>query len=356
MSESAQALADALRAWTSTFDTAGQVDMVNVIVQPESPASSTTIQLREIPHARLVDLLLSAGDARVGDVPIGDGSYSMLQYAASRLSYLLGHPSGPDLPGRGLRDPEDAAEALLLVQAAVTAAAETADEVITSIRDDLQEHHLMGASRSTENSEAAKLIREAREVRDATSGLSTSLSRAQEVVAGLRRASAADLAETRDGSTLQDQFVLECVLGSAAGPGRYHVRVYEHPESTLTVVLGDLADNHSISVTNGVERLISLLRDHILQLPGPTSNWIQYEPAERLSVHPFLDSDRWQIVGILDPLEVAEPKWSSIRPAEVERMVGGPVRRWHARTYTSTRLRRDGVRIVTPPKHRVGGR
>jgi hypothetical protein len=126
------------------------------------------------------------------------------------------------------------------------------------------------------------------------------------------------------------------------------------------VVIGDLTDNPSTSITNAMKRVTRLVSNRFLG--GISSDrivWIQYYPAERFVDFNDVDPTDLLTTGLdfVPPFERAvfrdrsyqDLTWEPVGDEELEELVGGPVRQWHARDYLSTRLQAEGIPRITIP-------
>ena len=276
------------------------------------------------------------------------------------MTELLAPPAWRNPPARGPRDPEDDAEALLLLTAAVESIDEIAAEICAVMQQELRGERITTPASCSGTPDLTALSRDlaidSEQLRSLLRGsISSLLARLQRNIVGLRRAASLTVRETVDGSCLRDQYVLECLLRFW---GRYHVRIFERGREGPLVILGELSDNHAGNITNNVEPLTRLIATTFPQhFDLARITWIQYEPAELTSwqgtdndeVDSSRQSDTATLVSFDDSAEHRGPSWTYMDPSNLAGIVGCPVRRWHARDYTSAQVRRDGVRVVTMP-------
>ena len=104
------------------------------------------VTLYETQCAELEDLLRDDTDARVADVPPDTEPLSVIRYLGLRLNHLLNPPSWRSMPARGVRDPEDAAEGLLLMLQLIRATSSAAQDVLMAITQDYRDGRLTAAS------------------------------------------------------------------------------------------------------------------------------------------------------------------------------------------------------------------
>jgi hypothetical protein len=123
----------------------------------------------------------------------------------------------------------------------------------------------------------------------------------------------------------------------------YHVRIFQPPRQRPLVIIGELGDSYSTSVTNGAEAIASAVSVHILRTRDENAAvWVQYEPAEHWFYPPDPDdSERAGIPGREDEAKILSftpgfggVGWQLIDHEKLEELAGGPVRRWHTYDYT----------------------
>ena len=124
----------------------------------------------------------------------------------------------------------------------------------------------------------------------------------------------------------------------------YHVRIFQPPRQRPLVLIGELGDSHSTSITNGAEAIASAVAEHILRTRDENAAvWVQYDPAEQFFYPPGADdsSDHASTFGREDEAQLlsfmpgfANVGWQRIDHGKLEQLAGGPVRRWHVYDYT----------------------
>jgi hypothetical protein len=121
------------------------------------------------------------------------------------------------------------------------------------------------------------------------------------------------------------------------------------------VVIGEIGDNKSQSVTNTIDEVAAVVAEYLLG--GATDDscrWIQVEPPGRFR-------DPRHGLGVIQAVRFeapyGRPRWRPLTHEELEELVGGAVRSWHAGDYTVACMAERGVPVVRPETrtHRPGG-
>jgi hypothetical protein len=370
-------LADSFESWHAAQDTAAQVEVLTVKFRDiDSERVSASLNLREIPAVELNRIIEEDSDARRGQRLTGEHGLSVyddLRYAALRLTYLLSRRS--DRAGYGHRHPRDVAEEFGELLRIVHAVNDLVDEADRILGEELRAQRVVPIRGSSsvapdQPSDVAEALGEdSATLRRMLEDSGQVLRRLQGTAMGLDRAQAIALRDSTDAPTLSRQAVIECDL-QVGTPGKYHLRIFHPPGRLPVVVIGDLTDNPSISITNAVERVAQLVSNQFLG--GISSDrivWIRYYPAERFvsfgsygvtddptaDLHVVPDLER----VIFRDRSYRDLTWEPLLDKEIEELVGGPVRQWHARDYLSTRLQEEGlpyIALTDPAGPDRGGR
>jgi hypothetical protein len=110
--------------------------------------------------------------------------------------------------------------------------------------------------------------------------------------------------------------------------------------------MGDLADNHSQSITNVVEEVAATVADHLLDGAAHDSvRWIQVYPPGQF---PGPASESGVIEAVSFEAPYGRPRWRQHTQEELERFAGGAVRSWHSSDYTVPDMIRRGIPILHP--------
>lgn len=166
------------------------------------------------------------------------------------------------------------------------------------------------------------------------------------------------LPPTRDAPTLADQFLLVC------RPGKYgcqvHIRLYRPADRPPVVVIGELIDYHSPGLVEEPGRFIDEMRRRMPLIAQAAPHWVHYLPAEYadFSERHRIHLEQEAAAGAADSVRqvrlTSEQRVDSIidlSVAELEGMIGGSIRRWHAADYNSATLVALGVRTVDALKN-----
>ena len=349
-------LHSALADWAAAQNVTAQVSTFSVAFPAEfdDDPPLDPVPMYDVPASVLERLLNADSAARAGLAPGDDDAAAGLRYAAARLHYLL----DPEQSARcgGWPQPRDAAEALgelARLAEQVSALAERADRIIgRELRDGRLTPALSAAADQPGGRAAApaemgkRLNASAAAARAGLDQAAAQLRRMQLRTRELRRTMQAAIAGPGDGPTLRRQYLVRCKpLGWSAV---YHVRIFQPPRQRPLVIIGELGDSHSTSITNGAEAIASAVSEHILRTRDENAAvWVQYEPAEQWFSPPDPDDDSERAnvhAGIFSREDEAEllnftpgfasVGWQRIDHEKLEELAGGPVRRWHAYDYT----------------------
>jgi hypothetical protein len=360
-------LADSFESWHAAQDTAAQVEVLTVQFRDiDSERTSASLSLREIPAVELNRIIEEDTEARRGQRLTGEhgsSAYDDLRYAALRLTYLLDQ-SG-DRAGYGHRHPKDVAEEfgeLLRIVGAVNDLVEEADRMLSEELRAQRVVPIHGASSAAPDQPpdvGETLGEDSAALRRMLEDSGQALQRLKSVALGLDRVAAIAVKDSMDAPTLSRQAVIECDL-QVGIPGKYHLRIFHPPGRLPVVVMGDLTDNSSTSITNAVERVARLVSNHFLG--GISSDrivWIRYYPAERsvpfgsydVTDDPTVDLDFVPDLErvIFRDRSYRDLTWEPLLDEEIEELIGGPLRQWHARDYLSTRLQEEGLPHIALP-------
>lgn len=139
------------------------------------------------------------------------------------------------------------------------------------------------------------------------------------------------------GATLVKEFFLRYIANGAFSTIA-HLRIYQRGERMI-VVAGDLADNDSTSVTNGVQDIIATLRNNDILPFGTPFELITHLPASRDDPHGEFDkvtfSERRDSRG---KLQVGNISWQWLDPERIASYVGAPVKIYKKDEYRSDKL------------------
>ena len=360
-------LADSFESWHAAQDTAGEADVVAVQFRdPYGGRSSASLNLREIPAVELNRIIEEDTEARRGQRPTGErgpSTYKDLRYAALRLSYLLDQRF--DRAGYGHRHPKDVADKFGELLRIIHAVNDSVEEAERILGEELRAQRVVPIHRRPSvaperaSHVAEALRKDSAALRRMLEDSGQVLQRLQSTSLGLDRAQAIAVKDTTDAPTLTRQAVIECDL-EVGTPGKYHLRIFHPPGRLPVVVIGDLTDNPSTTITNAVERVTRLVSSYFLG--GISSDrivWIRYYPAERfvpfsdidITDHPTANLDFVPdfVRVIFRDRSYQDLTWESLVDEEIEELVGGPVRQWHARDYLSTRLQEEGLPHIALP-------
>jgi hypothetical protein len=268
MSDYMRELSTAAQAWSDSFDqgSAG-IEMVDLVLEDhydEEPRLA--LPLRELVSTELRYLLAVDAAARTASRPVARGRHSpedgeVLRYAATRLELLTN--GGGELAAEGVDQgwPGPAADVLAEAVRASEALAGLITYAVGRVTTNLSEGGLVAlpgeGAKSMPNQAAV-----AEEHMSSAVDIAAQLDRASSQILALSSAiarlqhtgtAAALGAKPDDGPTLDTEAVLEYRLPGKSNTARFHVRVFRPTVGQPVVILGDMADNHSDSITNSVE-------------------------------------------------------------------------------------------------------
>jgi hypothetical protein len=153
-----------------------------------------------------------------------------------------------------------------------------------------------------------------------------------------------------DGPTLDSEVVLEWRMPGKANECRFHIRVFRPAGELPVVVMGDMGDNHSQSITNAVEEVAAVVAEEMLDgADHDAIRWVQLYPPGQFH-GPDSESGLIQAVRFEKPY--GAPGWRYLTHEELEELAGGEVRSWHSRDYTVPVMTNRGVPILHPETKR----
>lgn len=353
-------LTGALASWLNSQDlgSAG-VRMVTLHLRdPHGEHVAMDVELQELTADDLRYLLEVDAMARADGDPVAHHRDVVepgdeLRFAAARLEMLtnpLGVVGEPDLGW-----PATAAAALTEIARASAALEQLVEQSTEKIVKGLRGGALVAlphgdGPREVPN-QTAVADTQARLAQSTTALLrqtTTTVSALAEQVAALQLTSTAAADGATDGPTLLEEVVLQFRLLGMFNDGRYHVRVFQPPNEKPVVVIGQLADNQSDSITNQAEELAATVAEVLLDnAPHDTVTWVLAYPDGL-----FGGTARGDVEAVRFGTPFANPEWDHINHDKLEALTGGPVKRWHASNYTAPRLAAAGMRVLTPDTRR----
>ncbi|MET9260275.1 hypothetical protein [Amycolatopsis sp. NPDC004079] len=353
-------LASALASWLNSQDlgSAG-VPMVDLRLSDrcgEHPTLEAELQERvadDLSYLLQVDAAARAdGDPiahRQDVVEPGDE----LRFAAARLEQLtstFGLPHEPDLGW-----PQTAAAVLTEIARASAALEQLTklgtEKIVRGLRDGALVALPSGDGPREVPNQAAVADDQARLAESAAAllGQTTATTSAlAEQITALQITSTAAGDGADDGPTLVGEAVLQVRLLGMFSEGRYHVRVFQPQGRKPVVVIGQLADNQSDSITNQAEELAATVAESMLG--GAASDAVTWVLAYPDGL--FGGTGRGEVEAVCFTKPFAEPSWDFLDHDRLEALAGGPVKRWHASTYTVGHLAAAGVHVLTPDSRR----
>ncbi|MEU3627857.1 hypothetical protein BS329_40160 [Amycolatopsis coloradensis] len=356
MSEYMREASAALRSWIDSFDAAGTgIPMVDLVLRDRyDEQEPLTVQLAELTSDDFRYLLEYDAAARAGTGPVEHHGHSVepgddLRYAAARLEMLTNSRSMSYKVD--LRRPGNAASVLAETSRACDALAGMVEHATGGVLDDLRGGALVALSHADgphivpDQAETAEdygtaagamvdLLREA----------TAELAKLADAIGQLQHTSTAIGATPADGPTLATEVVLEHKTAGAVNTGRYHVRVYRPENAKPVVLIGDMDDNHSASITNCVEQVAATIAEELLGGAAWDSvTWVQFYAPGRFAAP---TTGLIQLVDFTGPF--AGPVWRGIGHDRLEELAGGPVKSWHAKDHNVTALAKHGAAVLRP--------
>jgi hypothetical protein len=353
-------LHESLSGWAAAHNVLGQVTACSVgfpaDYDDEPPLDP--VPMHESPAGELWRLLDADAAARAGHAPDDSDEADGIRYAGARLRYLL----DGQVRTSGWPQPDDAAEALGELARLAELASALAGQADKVLGRELRAGRVTPSS-SARTGRAAAPADAAARIHDsaaaAISGLgeaATQLGRMQMRAGDLQRTIRAAVAGTSDGPALRRQYLVRCSpLGWTAC---YHVRVFDPAGQRPLVIIGELGDSHSPHLNNAIETVAALVSEHLLGTGDPDAvTWAQYGPAEEwYSRHDEDDDttvrgdsqDEAFVIDFAPGFATTGHSWKTGHD-ELQRLAGGPVRRWHVYDYTIAAVTADGAQPVTLP-------
>uniref|UniRef100_UPI003F497D93 hypothetical protein n=1 Tax=Amycolatopsis sp. CA-096443 TaxID=3239919 RepID=UPI003F497D93 len=356
MSEYMREASAAVRAWIDSFDAAGAgIPMVDLTLRDRyEKTEPVTVELRELTSDDFRYLLECDAASRAGSGPVEHHGRSVepgdvLRYAAGRLEMLTNSRGfSHDI---NLRWPSNAADVLAETSRASGALAELVELAATGVLDDLRKGALVALSPADgphvvpdQAAVAADYTEAANAMIELLREVTTELEKLSGAVGQLQHTSTAIGTTEADGPTLVAEAVLEYKLPGMSNTGRFHVRVFHPADAKPLVLLGDMADNHSTSVTNSVEEIAATVAEELLDGAAWDSvAWVQFYAPGRYAA---VSTGMTQLIEFAGPFE--GPVWRGIGHDRLEELAGGPVKTWHAKDHTLTTLTARGVSVLRP--------
>ncbi|MEV6283962.1 hypothetical protein [Kribbella sp. NPDC051770] len=335
MSDYLRDVFDAFRCWVDSLDqgSAGAVAAELVVQDPGHERPGLGLRLRELVGEELAYVVRADASARVGGAPVArDGrpdAGEELRHAAARLDQLTS-VSAFASGGIDRGWPADAAAALQEASRVSASLARVVAYATEPVLANLEGGVVVGPEGQRGAAEsAAALLGEAAVLLD-------ELSRQ---VAKLTIASGAGQA---DGPTLDTEIVLQWRMPGMANESRFHVRVFRPSGRPPVVVIGELSDNRSQSITNSVGEVAAVVAEYVLGGAACDAyEWVQIEG---------------QIQRVRFDVPYGRPRWLPQTHSELEQLAGGPVRDWHASGYTVAAMAERGITVLRPHQHKVAER
>jgi hypothetical protein len=283
-------------------------------------------------------------------------------YDMQRFGWAICWIKSGDRPGYGHRHPKDVADKFAELLRIVNAVNDLGEEAARMLSEELLAQRVVPIrgyppAASSGPSDLSEALRDnSAALRRMLEESCRVLQELQSTASGLDRAVALALKDSTDAPTLTRQAVIECSPWGGT-PGKYHLRIFHPPGRLPVVVIGDLVDNPSASITNAMEGIARAVSKEFLGGISPDRIvWIRYYPAER-----FFDFNDGGPTSDPTRLDFAPPfervvfrdrsydnlTWEPLDDEEIEELVGGPVREWHTRDYLSIRLQDEGAPYIT---------
>ncbi|MGY4770350.1 hypothetical protein ACXC9Q_25845 (plasmid) [Kribbella sp. CWNU-51] len=351
MNDYMREVSSAARAWSDSFDqgSAGMNVTDLVVRDPYDEEPPLELQLRELVSSELRYVLRADAAARAGADPVTrDSHYAAepdageeLRHAATRLDQLTN--SGEFLlSGIDRGWPADAAAALHEASRVSELLADLVTSAVGPVTDNLSQGSVVAlpAAGAKDVPNQAAVAANHRGAAETIAGLlgeaATKLQELSGQIAQLQHTTTAvPGASQHDGPTLHSEVVLEWRMPDKFNESRFHIRVFRPAGELPVVVMGDMGDNHSQSITNAVEEVAAVVAEELLDGAAHDAfRWVQLYPPGQFH---GLDSESGQI-----------------RAVRFERPYGAP--KWRYRTHAETRgtRRRRSTQLAFPGLHRPG--
>ena len=352
----------AVRAWVDSFDQGGAGAAIADLVlrDPRHEEPTLGLQLRELVSNELRYVLCTDASARSGgDAVSRDQQYGAkpdageeLRHAAARLDQLT---SISELSSGGVDRgwPADAATALHEASRVSELLADIVRYATGPVLDKLDHGSVVAlppaGTKDVPNQPAVAACH--RETAETIAGLLGEVAAKLEDLSGqvsfLRHTTnAVPGASQCDGPTLDKEVVLAWRMLGMVNESRFHIRVFRPSGELPVVVMGDMRDNHSQSITNVVEEVAAVVAAELLGGAAHDSvQWVQVSPPGEFR-GPYSDSGVIQAVRFEKPY--GRPRWRQLTHDELVQLVGGAVRIWHASEYTVASMTERGVPILHP--------
>lgn len=351
----------AARAWVDSFDQGGSGRAVTGLMlrDPDHVEPTVELQLRELVSSELTYVLRIDAAARAGGDPVTRDDYGAkpdageeLRHAAARLDQLTSI-NELSLGGVDRGWPADAATALHEASRASHLVADLVTYITWPVLDNLDRGTVVAvpsagvkdvpnqaavAACHRETAETiARLLGEAAMKLEELSGQIAHLQYTTTALPG---------ASQHDGPTLDTEVVLQWRMPCMVNESRFHIRVFRPSGERPVVVMGDMGDNRSQSITNVVEVVAAVVAEELLG--GATYDsfqWVQIEPPGRFH-GPASESGVIQAVKFESPY--GRPRLQHLTQDELEQLAGGAVHMWHSSGYTVAVMTKRGVPILHP--------
>lgn len=350
----------ALSEWTAAQNVTGQISTFSFGFPAEfdDDPPLDPVSVYEVPGTELRRMLADDAAARAGLPPADGDQTAGIGYAAARLKHLL---NDGQVRTSGWPQPRDAAEALGELARLAELAAELAAQADTMLGRELRAGRVTpvpsadGGGRTVPPAGAADRIHDCAAAATAALGEAAAQLRRMQIQTGdLQRTMRAAVTGTADGPTLRAQYLVRC--SPIGWPSAYHVRVFAPPRGRHLVIIGELADNHSTHLNNCIEAVAPAVAEQLLGTKDADAvTWVQYGPAEEwyseydrdegADAVPRQREDEIFTLGFEPGFTTYNLKKKTTHD-ELERLAGGPVRRWHAYDYTIAGVTAVGARPV----------
>jgi hypothetical protein len=358
-------VSSAAQSWVDSFDqgSAGMNITDLVVRDPYDEEPTLELQLRELVSSELHYVLRADAAARNDTGPAARSLHSdepdtgeELRHAAARLDQLT---STAELYGGGADRgwPADAAAALHEAARVGELLAELVTYATGPVTDNLRKGRVVAlpAPGATDVPNQAAAAAQHQASADAIAGLlgdaATRLRELSGQIAQLQHTTTAvPGADQDDGPTLDTEAVLEWRMPGKANQCRFHIRVFRPAGELPVVVMGEMGDNHSQSITNAVEEVAAIVAELLLDgAAHDTVRWVQLYPPGQAS-GPHSEDGLIQTVTFDEPYR--SPSWAYCTREELEELAGGAVRSWHASDYTVPVMTRRGIPVLHPETRR----